>query len=95
MPKKQSTAVKKARTTQRASGGKYTEVLDVQTCGETLNPFGELPETCARTPHSTWEDSSEDGYSRRDAKWSSWSARPAPSSSDSVACTSSKATTPR
>lgn len=60
MPKKQSTAAKKARAVQRAGGGKYTVLLAGQVCGETLDPFGVLPETCARPPHSTWEPHSLD-----------------------------------
>lgn len=60
VPKKQSTAAKKARAIQRAAGGKHTALLAEQTCGEKLDPWGEFPETCARAPHALPEPHSED-----------------------------------
>jgi hypothetical protein len=60
VPKKQSTAAKKARAAQRLAGGKHTALLAAQVCGERLDPFLEFPETCARAPHSPWEPHSED-----------------------------------
>jgi hypothetical protein len=60
VPKKQSTAAKKARAVQRATGGKHTVLLAEQTCGEQLDPFGVYPQTCARAPHPHDEPHSED-----------------------------------
>lgn len=54
MPKKQPTAAKKARSIQRASGEKYTNVLAGQVCGETLDPWGEHDD--GRTEEDTWAD---------------------------------------
>lgn len=52
VPKKQSTAAKRARAVQRQAGGKHTVLLAQQSvCGELLDPFLILPETCARPPH--------------------------------------------
>ncbi|MFM9780369.1 hypothetical protein [Streptomyces scabiei] len=52
VPKKQSTAAKKARAVQQAGGGKYTAVLAEQAvCGKLMDPYLEFPETCARPPH--------------------------------------------
>lgn len=50
MPKKQTTAAKKARATQNSSGGKYTALLAGQTCGQPVHPIDDLG-TCARPPH--------------------------------------------
>ncbi|MFC9891471.1 hypothetical protein [Streptomyces pilosus] len=50
MPKKQTTAAKKARTLQKADGGKYTTLLAAQTCGEPVHPIDDLGQ-CARRPH--------------------------------------------
>lgn len=71
VPKKQSTAAKKARATQKAGGGKYIEVLAGQTCGDPLDPFGVLPGVCARPPHSTWEPHSQN----RDFDVEAWTRR--------------------
>jgi hypothetical protein len=60
VPKKQSTAAKKARAVQRAAGGKHTVLLAGQTCGEQLDPFGVYAQTCARAPHPHDEPHSED-----------------------------------
>jgi hypothetical protein len=60
VPKKQSTAAKKARAVQREAGGKHTTLLAAQTCGEHLDPFLVYPETCARAPHPHDEPHSED-----------------------------------
>jgi len=51
VPKKQNTAAKKARAIQRDRGGKHTDLLAQQVCGERLDPFLVFPETCARAPH--------------------------------------------
>ncbi|MEU7338737.1 hypothetical protein [Streptomyces sp. NPDC007074] len=60
VPKNQTTAAKKARAVQREAGGKHTALLASQVCGEDLDPWGEYPGTCARTPHSPWEPHSAD-----------------------------------
>ncbi|CAK7288571.1 hypothetical protein [Streptomyces misionensis] len=60
VPKKQSTAAKKARAVQKAGGGKYTEVLAGQTCGQSVHPLDDAMGICARPPHSTWEPCSTD-----------------------------------
>ncbi|MET7713764.1 hypothetical protein [Streptomyces sp. NPDC005407] len=53
MPKNQTTASKKARAAQRATGGKYTTHLrEAGVCGQQIDPWGELPDTCARPPHA-------------------------------------------
>ncbi|MFD7995546.1 hypothetical protein [Streptomyces mexicanus] len=60
MPKKQSTAAKKARAVQRTSGSKYTEALSGQVCGWSVHPLDESLGVCARPPHSPWEPCSTD-----------------------------------
>lgn len=60
VPKKQTTAAKKARAVQREAGGKHTALLAAQVCGEQLDPFLVFPETCARAPHPHDEPHSED-----------------------------------
>lgn len=83
MPKNQPTAAKKARKVQRQAGGKHTTILAEQAvCGEQLDPFGVLPETCARPPHPTQEPCSEDrGFdaeawkARVKAEWDAEEAR--------------------
>jgi hypothetical protein len=62
VPKNQSTAAKKARAIQQATGGKYTALLAAQKCGEFLDPFGVFPATCARAPHPENEPHSEDRH---------------------------------
>lgn len=61
VPKKQSTAAKKARAAQDTAGGKYTALLAEQApvCGQQLDPFGVYPETCARPPHPHHEPCSQ------------------------------------
>ncbi|WP_143661837.1 hypothetical protein [Streptomyces glaucescens] len=72
MPKKQSTAAKKARVVQRQAGGKHTALLAQQAvCGEQLDPFGVLPETCARPPHPQQEPCSQN----RDFDIDAWKQR--------------------
>ncbi|MBP5918694.1 hypothetical protein F3K34_43710 [Streptomyces sp. LBUM 1486] len=72
VPKKQSTAAKKARAAQQAGGGKYTAVLaERAVCGERLDPFLVLPETCARAPHPQDEPCSPD----RDFDAVAWKGR--------------------
>ncbi|MDX2800181.1 hypothetical protein [Streptomyces scabiei] len=75
VPKKQSTAAKKARAAQAADGGKYTAALAGQSeqavCGERLDPFLVLPETCARPPHPQDEPCSLD----RDFDAVAWKGR--------------------
>lgn len=72
MPKKQPTAAKKARALQRQAGGKHTALLARQAvCGEQLDPFGVLPETCARAPHPHDEPHSEN----RDFDAAAWRQR--------------------
>jgi hypothetical protein len=71
VPKKQSTAAKKARTVQRTAGGKHTALLAGQICGRTLDPFGVYPETCARAPHPQTEPCSPD----RDFDVRAWQER--------------------
>lgn len=72
VPKKQSTAAKKARAAQDTAGGKYTALLAEQAvCGERLDPFLVLPETCARPPHSQQEPCSSD----RDFDVEAWKRR--------------------
>ncbi|WP_399559567.1 hypothetical protein OIA45_49000 (plasmid) [Streptomyces chartreusis] len=83
VPKKQSTAAKKARAVQRAAGGKHTALLAEQAvCGEQLDPFGILPETCARAPHPDDEPCSKNrdfdaaGWRERvKAEWAAEEAR--------------------
>ncbi|MFJ2202467.1 hypothetical protein [Streptomyces violaceusniger] len=62
MPKNQPTAAKKARAVQRAHGGKHTALLAEQTCGQSLDPFGEYSDTCARAPHPDSEPHSGDRH---------------------------------
>ena len=72
MPKKQTTAAKKARAVQRQAGGKHTALLAEQTvCGERLDPFLVLPDTCARPPHPQSEPCSKD----RDFDAAAWQRR--------------------
>jgi hypothetical protein len=71
VPKKQSTAAKKARAAQRQTGGKHTTLLAAQTCGERLDPFLVLPDTCARAPHPDHEPHSKD----RDFDAAAWQRR--------------------
>jgi hypothetical protein len=72
VPKKQSTAAKKARAVQRAAGGKHTALLAAQAvCGEQLDPFLVLPDTCARAPHPDHEPHSKD----RDFDVQAWQQR--------------------
>jgi hypothetical protein len=71
VPKKQSTAAKKARAVQREDGGKHTTLLAAQTCGERLDPFLVYPGTCARAPHDPREPHSED----RDFDIEAWKTR--------------------
>jgi hypothetical protein len=72
VPKKQSTAAKKARAVQREAGGKHTALLAAQAvCGERLDPFLVYPGTCARPPHPTEEPCSKD----RDFDVEAWKAR--------------------
>jgi hypothetical protein len=72
VPKHQPTASKKARAVQREAGGKHTTLLAEQNvCGETLDPFGVLPGTCARPPHSHQEPCS----ANRDFDVEAWKQR--------------------
>lgn len=72
MPKKQTTAAKKARAIQRQAGGKHTTLLAEQTvCGERLDPFLVYPETCARALHPHDEPHSKD----RDFDAKAWRQR--------------------
>jgi hypothetical protein len=74
VPKKQSTAAKKARAAQRETGGKHTALLAEQAvCGERLDPFLVYPGTCARAPHPQQEPCSED----RDFDVTAWKQREA------------------
>jgi hypothetical protein len=73
VPKKQTTAAKKARAAQGAAGGKYTAHLTAQTCGERLDPFLVYPGTCARAPHDPQEPCSAD----RDFDIDAWKHRKA------------------
>jgi hypothetical protein len=83
VPKKQSTAAKKARAAQRQAGGKHTDLLAAQAvCGERLDPFLVLPGTCARKPHDFREPCSENPdfdieawKSRVAAEWAAEEAR--------------------
>jgi len=84
VPKKQSTAAKKARAVQRQAGGKHTTILAEQTavCGERLDPFLVYPGTCARRPHPNNEPCSADrdfdidAYKQREAEaWAAEEAR--------------------
>lgn len=83
VPKKQSTAAKKARALQREAGGKHTALLAQQAvCGERLDPFLQYPETCARAPHPHDEPHSEDrdfdalAWRQREAdRWAAEEAR--------------------
>lgn len=81
MPKKQSTAAKKARAVQRESGGKHTVLLAEQACAERLDPFLVFPETCARAPHPHDEPHSEnrefDAAAWRQAEAVRWAAEEA------------------
>jgi hypothetical protein len=72
VPKKQTTAAKKARTAQRASGGKYTTLLAGQTCGQPIHPIDDLG-TCARPPHPADEPCSL----KRDWDPTAWKAKEA------------------
>ncbi|NUS82763.1 MAG: hypothetical protein HOY75_08415 [Streptomyces sp.] len=68
VPKNQSTAAKKARAAQQDAGGKYTALLAGQSvCGQQLDPFLVLPETCARPPHPHHEPCSQDRHFDADA----------------------------
>lgn len=61
MPKKQTTAAKKARVAQSAHGGKHTtHLLNVQTCGKDLDPWGVYPGIYARPLHDDTEPCSGD-----------------------------------
>ena len=60
MPKKQTTAAKKARAAQRTAGGKYTDLLAGQVCGQSVHPLDDSLGVCARPPHSSWEPCSKD-----------------------------------
>lgn len=71
MPKKQSTAAKKARTAQTSTGGKYTVLLAEQTCGKSLDPFSDSSRGCARAPHPDTQPCSEN----RDFDASGWQER--------------------
>lgn len=73
VPKRQSTAAKRARAVQqRTYGGKHTALLAEQTvCGEQMDPFLVFPETCARPPHAPGEPHSED----RDFDIEAWRER--------------------
>ncbi|MYW49613.1 hypothetical protein [Streptomyces sp. SID161] len=71
MPKKQSTAAKKARSVQDSTGGKYTALLAAQVCGEDLDPFGVYPGTCVREPHPDTEPCSP----TRDFDLAGWKER--------------------
>jgi hypothetical protein len=72
VPKKQSTAAKKARAVQRQAGGKHTTLLAAQNiCGERLDPFLVYPGTCERAPHDPQEPCSAD----RDFDIEAWKAR--------------------
>lgn len=83
VPKKQTTAAKKARAVQREAGGKHTALLAAQTvCGERLDPFLVYPQTCARAPHAHDEPHSEDrgfdakAWRQREAdRWAAEDAR--------------------
>lgn len=82
MPKKQSTAAKKARAVQRESGGKHTVLLAEQTCGRSLDPWSESTRGCARPPHPHTELCSENrdfdvaGWQERvGAEWAAEEAR--------------------
>lgn len=82
VPKKQSTAAKKARAVQRAEGGKHTVLLAAQTCGKSLDPWSDSDRGCARPPHSGLEPCSANrdfdaaGWQERvDAEWSAEEAR--------------------
>lgn len=84
MPKKQTTAGKKARATQHATGAKYTDALrGTATCGQQMDPWGAtcrqqmdpwgvLQETCARPPHTDGLCSPD-----RDFDAAAWQARTA------------------
>nr|WSZ21116.1 hypothetical protein OH837_49200 [Streptomyces canus] len=72
VPKKQTTAAKKARAIQREAGGKHTTLLAAQdVCGQLLDPFLVYPDTCARPPHPDQEPCSKDREFDADA----WKAR--------------------
>jgi hypothetical protein len=72
VPKKQSTAAKKARAVQKAAGGKHTALLAEQAvCGNQLDPFGVFPETCVRAPHPQQEPCS----TNRDFDIEAWKQR--------------------
>jgi hypothetical protein len=71
VPKKQTTAAKKARAVQRQAGGKHTTLLAAQVCGEQLDPFLVLPETCTRPPHPRHEPCSPN----RDFDIEAWKKR--------------------
>lgn len=62
MPKKQSTAAKKARAIQREVGGKHTALLAAQACGKPLDPFESYEDACARPPHPVDEPCSPDRH---------------------------------
>ena len=82
MPKKQSTAAKKARAVQRETGGKHTVLLAEQTCGKSLDPFSVSTRGCARPPHPDTQPCSENRdfdavawQQRMDAEWAAEEAR--------------------
>jgi hypothetical protein len=71
VPKKQTTAAKKARAIQREAGGKYTTLLAAQAvCGEPVHPLDDLG-ACARPPHPADEPCSLE----RDWDPTEWKAR--------------------
>ncbi len=72
VPKRQSTAARKARAVQRATGGKHTVLLAEQAvCGARLDPFLVYPGICARPPHPEEEPCS----ANRDFDAVAWKAR--------------------
>lgn len=74
MPKKQTTASKKARAAQRTNGGKHTANLRAaQVCGRDLDPWAEYEGTCARPVHDHTEPCSPD----TDFDAETWKARQA------------------
>ncbi|MEU6016948.1 hypothetical protein ABZ826_23725 [Streptomyces sp. NPDC047515] len=82
MPKKQTTAAKKARAVQRETGGKHTALLAEQTCGKSLDLFSVYTRACARAPHPDIEPCSENRdfdaagwHERVNAEWVAEEAR--------------------
>jgi hypothetical protein len=68
VPKQQNTASKKARALQRTLGGKHTAHLrSAQVCGKQLDPWGVLPETCIREPHTHGPCTDKHGFDQ--AAW--------------------------